>query len=146
MTSLRCEILVDVPAPLAWTALKNVPRTHELYAGVLVDGRFEGDIRTVTFANGMLVRERIIAIDEARMRVAYAVLGDRFEQHAASMRIVPVSARQCHFVWVSGFLPETNADTVGSLMAKSCAPLKRVLETNHPTHAFNAVSGVLSSG
>ncbi len=131
MTSLRNEILVDVPAADAWAALKSISKTHELFAGVLVDSRLEGDIRTVTFANGLVARERIVAVDESRMRVAYAVL-DIFEQHAASMRIVPVSARQCRFVWKSDFLPGTKAATVGPLMAQGCAALKRAIEASPP--------------
>jgi hypothetical protein len=130
MTSLRNEILLEVPAAEAWAALKDIPRTHELFAGVLVDGRLEGDIRTVTFANGMVVHERIVAVDDSRMRVAYAVL-DSFEQHAACMQIVPVSPRQCRFVFVSDFLPDTNAEMVGPLMAQGCVALKRVLEARH---------------
>jgi Polyketide cyclase / dehydrase and lipid transport len=135
MTSLRHEILVDVPTALAWAALKNVAKTHELFAGVLVDGRLEGDTRTATFANGMVIRERIVAIDDSRMRIAYAVLGDRFEQHAASMRIVPVNARQCRFVWLSDFLPDTNVETVDPLMAQGCTALKTVCEGNHRASA-----------
>ena len=105
---------LDVPAADAWSALKNISKTHELFAGVLVDGKLEGDVRTVTFANGMVARERIVAIDDSRMRVAYAVL-DMFEQHAASMRIAPVTSRQCRFVWISDFLPDAKAaiETVG---------------------------------
>jgi Polyketide cyclase / dehydrase and lipid transport len=127
MTSLRHEILLDVPASEAWAALKNIPKTHELFAGVLVDGRPEGDTRTVTFANGMVARERIVAVDDSRMRVAYAVL-DMFDQHAASMRVVPVGPRQCRFVWISDFLPDTKAEMVGPLMAQGCGALKRALE------------------
>jgi Polyketide cyclase / dehydrase and lipid transport len=130
MASLRNEILLEVPAAEAWAALKNISRTHELFAGVLVDGRLEGDIRIVTFASGMVARERIVAVDDSRMRVAYAVL-DSFEQHAASMQIVPVNPHQCRFVFVSDFLPDTSAEIVGPLMTQGCLALKRVLEARH---------------
>ena len=49
---------------------------------------------TVTFANGMVVRERIVDIDQQRRRLCYAVLGDMFEHHSASMQILPVNLRK----------------------------------------------------
>jgi hypothetical protein len=42
-----------------------------------------------------------------------------------------VNAHQCRFVFVSDFLPDTNADMVGPLMAQGCLALKRVLEARH---------------
>ena len=105
-------------------------KTHELFAGVLTDCRFDGTIRTVTFANGMVVDERMIAIDGDFQRIAYAALGDRFVSHAASMAIAPVNHQQCRFIWISDFLPDENAEMVGPLMEQGCAALKRVLEEN----------------
>ena len=105
MASIRSEEIVQIPADRAWAALRDVGNTHMLFAGVLVDGRIDGDIRTVTFANGMIVRERVVDIDEEQKRVAYTVLDGLFEHHSASMTIVPDGPERCRFVWISDFLP-----------------------------------------
>ena len=53
MASIHWEEQVRVPAERAWAMLRRPGEAHRLFAGVLVDGRVSGDIRTVTFANGM---------------------------------------------------------------------------------------------
>lgn len=99
-----------------------------LFAPVLADSVLDGDVRTVTFANGMIVRERIIDIDDQRLRLAYTVLGDRFEHHSASMQIVPIDDRTCRFVWISDILPDDRAALVGPLMEQGCRALVANIE------------------
>jgi hypothetical protein len=127
MTTLHDAIEIGVPAASAWEALKDIRRTHEMFAGVLVASSLDGDVRTVTFANGTVVRERIIGIDDGLKRIAYTVL-DRFEYHASSMQIEAIDDGRCRFVWISDFLPDSRAETVGTLMLLGCGALKRVLE------------------
>ncbi|MGH6734641.1 MAG: SRPBCC family protein [Methyloceanibacter sp.] len=129
MASIRREEIVEVPADKAWSALRDVGRPHALFADVLVDGSIDGDIRTVTFANGMVVRERIVDIDEASKRVAYAVIDGVFEHHSASMQIVPDGEGRCRFVWVSDFLPNEKMALVAPLVESGATALVRNLET-----------------
>ncbi len=128
MASLRWEEIVRIPAGTAWAALRDVGNAHRLFADVLVDGSIEGDIRTVTFANGMVVRERIVAIDEESRRVAYTVIDDIFEHHSASMEIVPDGAERCRFVWISDFLPDDRLEMVAPLVEAGSKALVRNLE------------------
>jgi hypothetical protein len=130
MASIRHEEVVGVPADKAWMALREVGMPHKLFADVLVDGHIDGDVRTVTFANGMVVRERIIDVDEETMRVAYTVLGDLFEHHSASMQIIPEGADRCRFVWISDFLPNERAEMVAPLVEQGSQALVRKLESN----------------
>lgn len=138
MTTVRDEISIDVPAAFAWTKLKDVSRTHELFPGVLVGSSLEGDIRTVTFANGSAVQERIISIADELRRIAYTVLGGRFEHHASSMQIEAIDADHCRFVWTSDFLPDSRAETVRPLMSLGCAALKRALEHDNADHSLTS--------
>ncbi len=110
MASLRIERDLAVSFETAWAAWRNVGAAPELFAGVLVDGQWDGRIRTVTFANGMVVRERILDVDDNNRRVAYTVLDEIFEHHSASMQIVPDGEERCRFIWISDFLP-ANART-----------------------------------
>lgn len=128
MASIRWEEWVQVPAETAWLALRDASTPHRLFAGVLVDGRMDNDIRTVTFANGMVVRERIIDIDEKAMRLAYTVIGDLFEHHSASMQIVPDSEGRCQFIWISDFLPDERIEMVAPLVEQGARALARNLE------------------
>lgn len=124
--------------------LRNVAMPQVLFSGVLVDGVIEGDIRTVTFANGMIVRERIIDIDETNLRVAYTVLGDLFEHHSAYMELFPDGEERCRFVWVSDFLPNERMELVKPLVEQGSRALVFNLEASIGT-AFSCGSPILGA-
>jgi len=128
MASIHSDVLVNVGAEQAWAALREVGNVARLFADVLVDARLDGDLRTVTFANGSIVRERIIDIDEARRRVAYAVLDEPFAHHNASMQILPEAPSTCRFVWISDFLPGSVAGGVAPLIEAGSQAFKRNVE------------------
>jgi len=130
MASIRREEIVRVSAEEAWAALRNVGMPHRLFADVLVDSRIDGDVRTVTFANGMIVRERIVDIDEENRRVAYAVIGDMFEHHSASMEIIPDGVGRCRFIWISDFLPNERMEMVAPLVELGSRALVHNLEAD----------------
>jgi hypothetical protein len=128
MASLIESVEINVSASVAWHALRDVGAAHKLFAGVLVDGSIEGEYRTVVFADGMTVKERIVGIDDDNMRLAYTVLGEVFEFHAASMQIVATGPASCIFLWWTDVLPEGATEMVASLMNQGGAAAKRVLE------------------
>ena len=128
MSSIWWEETVAVPADIAWDSLRRVDLAHELFAPVLVDGRISGDVRTVTFANGLVVRERIVDVDEARRRISYTVLDGVFEHHSASIQIVPIDAKSCRFVWITDFLPAEKSDMVKPLVEQGSKAIARNIE------------------
>ncbi|WP_322056999.1 SRPBCC family protein [Paraburkholderia sp. J63] len=120
MASLYREIPLETDAAHAWATLRDSRNIARIFAGVLTDAHLEGDMRTVTFANGNVVQERIVAVDDAHMRVAYTVCGPNFDQHAASMQIVADSGGRCRMVWISDFLPDERRAMVEPLMDAGC--------------------------
>jgi hypothetical protein len=116
MAKIWWEELVAAPAERAWSALRRVDMAHILFSPVLVDCEMERDSRTVTFANGLVVRERVITLDEQRRSIAYSVLGDMFEHHSASMTILPVDETSCRFIWISDLLPDQRTEIVQPLV------------------------------
>jgi hypothetical protein len=133
MASIHHEATIDVSAAAAWARLRQVDRAHTLFAPVLVDGTFDRDAqtRTVRFANGMVVQERILDVDEARRRVAYTVVGGSgMSYHHASMQIIDVGRERCRFVWVSDFLPAEFRDQMAPLVEAGTQALKTNLEVH----------------
>jgi hypothetical protein len=128
MSSIWWEETIAVPAEIAWASLRRVDRAHELFAPVLVDGSISGDVRTVTFANGLVVRERILDVDETRRRISYTVLDGVFEHHNASMQIVPIDAKSCRFVWITDFLPAGKSDMVKPLVEQGSKAIASNIE------------------
>ena len=130
MPSIHHEVTVEVSAQQAWTALRAVGAAHELFAPVLVDGELQGDTRRVHFANGMVVRERVLDVDESRRRVAYTVLdGPGMSYHHASMQIVDAGPNRCQFVWITDYLPADIGGKLTPLIEAGSNALKVNLES-----------------
>jgi len=129
MASIRKEIVVDVGAEPAWDALRRVGQPHTLFAPVLTGSDLSGDVRTVRFANGMVVRERILDVDEAHSRVAYAVVEpEGMTYHHASMEIAEAGPGRCTFIWITDFVPAEAAAGLQPLIDQGAEALKRNLE------------------
>ena len=129
MASIREERPLDVDSATAWSAVRQVGDAHHLFAPVLVDGSLDGDSRTVRFANGMIVRERILAVDDDHRRVAYTALGaDGITYHHAAMEIDDPAPGRCLFVWTTDVLPDQVAGMIAPLMVQGADALKANLE------------------
>ena len=129
MASIHKEQTLDVDGDKAWARLRVVADAHKLFSPVLVDCQLNGDTRTVRFANGMVVTERILAVDDVKRRVAYAVQdGPGMAYHHASMQIVDVGPGRCTFIWITDFLPEEVGSNIAPLVEQGSSALKRNLE------------------
>jgi hypothetical protein len=129
VASIHKEMAVEVEPGTAWAALRNVGDAHRLFAPVVAECRLEGDVRTVRFANGMVLREHILDVDDARRRVAYAVFeGPGMTYHHASMQVVEAGPGTCRFVWTTDFLPAGIRDNIAPLIDQGAAAFKGNLE------------------
>jgi hypothetical protein len=152
MASIHHEVVVKMDTDEAWAALRQVGQAHRLFAPVLVGGQLDGDIRTVSFANGMVVRERILDVDDQRKRVAYAVLdGPGLEFHHASMELLEEGPGRCRFRWITDFVPDNAAAALQPLIEQGSQALKKNLEgtplarTGHRPDS-RATSGMTEDG
>jgi hypothetical protein len=129
MASIYEQLVVEVGSETAWAALRLVGDAHKLFAPVLVEGQLDGDTRTVRFANGMVVQERILDVDDARRRVAYTVLnGPGMMYHHASMQVVDAGPGRCLFQWTTDFHPPEIGGNLAPLIEEGARALKRNLE------------------
>ena len=129
MGSIHKELAIGASADEAWAALRRVGEAHKLFAPVLIDGHLAGDSRTVTFANGLKVRERIVDVDDERRRVVYSVVeGTPMTHHNAAMQIVEERAGRCRFIWTSDFLPDEFSQTMAPLVEQGAQALKANIE------------------
>jgi carbon monoxide dehydrogenase subunit G len=133
MASIRKEIMVDAPPDRVWDALRDVGAVHTRLARQMVlDTRLEGDSRVVTFANGEVVRERIVSVDDRSRRLAYAAVGWRTTHHNASFEVLADGNGRSRLVWITDLLPDTLADLVGGNMDQGAVAIKQTLEAGPP--------------
>jgi uncharacterized protein YndB with AHSA1/START domain len=128
MAAVHVETRIRASAQQVWQALAATGEAHRAFAGVLKDCRLESeDLRIATFANGMVVKERIVSVEPERMRFAYSVL-EKFVHHSATMQVVARGANECDFVWIADVLPHAAAASITPLMEQGAKALRAVME------------------
>ena len=130
MASIRKEILIAARPDEVWDAIRDVGAIHtRLAKGFVTDTRLEGDSRLVTFANGVVVRELIVDVDDDARRLAYAVVEWRAKHHHATFQVF-AQGNGSRVVWTTDLLPNDLAELVEGLMTQGAASMKTTLESH----------------
>jgi carbon monoxide dehydrogenase subunit G len=129
MASIHREIRIDSGADDVWEAVRDWGAPHKRLApGFLVDSRAEGDARIVTFADGLVVRELIVDVDDHARRLVWAAVGGRLTHHNASMQVFADGQGRSRVVWVADLLPNELAGYVSGLIEQGLGVMKQTLE------------------
>jgi polyketide cyclase/dehydrase/lipid transport protein len=129
MATIRKEILTDARPELVWDALRDVGALHtRLVPGFVTDTRLEPGARIVTFANGMVVREAIVTIDDAERRIVWSASGGTLAHHNGSAQVLPGPWGKGRIVWIADFLPDAAAPAIGAMMDDGLRAMKRTLD------------------
>jgi len=129
MASIRKEMLIKARPEDVWAAIRDVGAVHQRLApGFVIDTRLDEDARIVTFANGAVVRERIVDIDDQARRFAYAAVGGRTTHHNASMQVITLGSERSRLVWITDLLPNEVAATINELVEQGARAMKQTLE------------------
>jgi hypothetical protein len=128
-TTIRIETPIAASVTKVWASVRDVGAVStRLAPGFVVDTRLEGDVRTVTFANGAVVRERIVSIDDSIHRLGYSAIDGLPTFHFASIEVM--SNRQgCTLIWTADVLPNSVEPRIRTLMEQGLAAMKKTLET-----------------
>lgn len=132
MASIHKEFVVDATPEQVWDVLADFGAVHERLApGFVTDTRLDADTRTVTFADGTIVAERLVGLDPASRRVAYSIVGGHLHpaHHHASMQALPAENGKTLFVWHTDVLPEDLATSIAESVDQGSTVIQRALET-----------------
>ena len=133
MASIRREIQVAARPEQVWDAVRDVGAIHQRLArGFVTDTRLDGDARLVTFANGMVVRELIVDVDDEARRCAWAAVGGRLTHHNASLQVFAHGGDGARVVWIADLLPNELAGYVTGMIEQGMAAMKQTLESAAP--------------
>lgn len=132
MATIIRTISIDVDPVQAWKALRDFGALHErLVRGFVTDCTLdEPEVRTITFYNGAVAKERLVGIDERACRLAYTVIESGLESahHNASAQVHEHHGRT-RFEWTTDVLPDAIAPIVADLMDRGIEAIKWTLET-----------------
>jgi carbon monoxide dehydrogenase subunit G len=136
MATIQKEITIEAAPAAVWAAIRDVGAVHErLVPGLLTATTFDGEARTVTFANGLVIRERIVTVDDTARRLVYAATGGRTTHHNASLQVLAEGPRRTRLVWITDLLPAEAAEPVAALVERGAAVMKATLERGGSTPA-----------
>src|SRR5580692_5588997 len=117
MASIRKQVLIDASPEAVWDAVRDWGALHErLVPGFVVDTQLDGADRIVTFANGMVVREVLVDLDDDARRLAWSIVGGPYTHHNAHAQVFPDGESACRFVWIADLLPNELAVPTGEAM------------------------------
>ena len=131
MASISREIVIESGAEDVWQVIGDFATGPSRMAqGFVVDTKTEAGFRIVTFADGTVVRERLIAVDHDARRIVYSVVGGDVqpEHDNAAMQVVADGKTRCRLVWIRDVLPDALAAPMAEAMSHGIAVIKRTLD------------------
>ena len=129
MGSVVREIVIDAPAEAVWAVVGDFEGGPvRMSGGALTASKLvEPGVRALTFADGTVVRERLVARDEASRRVAYAWIGDGVAHDNTSMQVLEEDGGRSRLVWVHDTLPDELTGWLATTMDRMVPLLRRSL-------------------
>lgn len=132
MATIYKEFRVAAPPEFVWAAIKDVRAVHtRLAQGFVVDTVLDGDVRTVTFANGFVVKERIVSVMDPHRRLAYTSIGGRASHHNAYFQVFVEPDAESRVLWVTDLLPEDVHAPIEQMVELGAAAIQRTLEGSY---------------
>jgi hypothetical protein len=129
MASIRREVVIDASPETAWDALRDVGALHErLCPGFVTDTKLEPGGRIVSFGNGLVARELIVALDEPERRLVWSASGGRLSHHNASAQVFAEPGGRTRFVWIADLLPDEMAPAIAAMMGQGIETIRKTLE------------------
>ena len=132
MASIRREVIIEVPADELWDRVRDVGALHtRLVAGFVTDCRLDGNARIVTFANGMVVREPIVDLNDNDRRLVWGAVGGQTSHYNASAQVFAEGANRSRLVWLVDLLPNELAPAITGMMEQGLAAMKKTVEGSY---------------
>lgn len=126
MASIRKEIPLDARAEDVWDAVRDIGALHtRLVPGFVVDTKLEPGTRIVTFANGMVVRELIVDLDDKARRLVWSAVGGRLRHHNASAQVFAEGDARSRLVWIADLLPDELAGDIRGMIEQGALAMQK---------------------
>lgn len=135
MATLEREMWTRARPELVWDAIRDVGALHtRLVPGFVIDTRLEPGARVVTFANGKVVKEPIVSVDDARMRLVWASEGGALSHYNGAVRVFPERGGS-RVVWTADFLPNEAESALAPMLEEGLRVMKATLDANASSEA-----------
>ena len=125
---IRRTFTVPASADDVWDVLRDIGALHiRLAPGFVTDTVvLAPDKRRVTFANGAIVTEQIVSIDDDERRLAYTILERADEHHHASFEVLPHPGGAT-LIWTTDVMRGPVAETFRATMVAALPVIRAAL-------------------
>lgn len=129
MATIKQEIEIERSKEFVWDAIRDVGAIHQrLVPGFVLDCKLEGDWRTVTFANQMVVRELIVSVDDETCRHSWSARGGTLNHHNASVQVFAEGDNRSRVIWIADLMPNEAAGAISEMIGQALKTMKQTLE------------------
>ena len=129
MATIRSELKTRAPASEVWSAIRDVGALHtRLVPGFVTDTKVEPGARVVTFANGMVVREPIVTLDDEARRLVWTAEGGRTSHYNSALQVSKLADGSTSVVWTVDFLPDDANGSLSKAIEAGLAAMQRTLD------------------
>jgi hypothetical protein len=129
MATIYTQFVVKASPEFVWEAIRDVGAVHtRLAQGFVTNTVLEGTVRTVTFANGFVVREQIVSVNDELRRLAYSAVGGRATHHNAYFQVFADADRGSQVLWVTDLLPDDVQGAIAQMVELGAAAIVKTLE------------------
>lgn len=130
MASIHLETEPAVAPEQQWATVRNVGGLSGML-NIIAESSLDGDQRTCTMADGAVLSETILAVDDDNRRVAYTITESPFpiEAHAASMQVFDAGNGRSTFRWITDLKPDALADGLGPMLAGAVSGMEEQFGT-----------------
>ena len=130
MGSVIREMVVNASPERVWQTVGDFAEGPRLTTpDIFVDCRLvEPDLRQMTFADGKIVRERLIARDEQARRIVGAWEGEEVKHDNTSMQVFAENNGRSRLVWIHDTSPDDLCDWLAAAMDQLAPEIRRSLE------------------
>ena len=128
MATIFKEFEIAASPEFVWAAIRDVGAVHtRLAKGFVTDTTLADGVRTVTFANGFVVSEKIVTIDDERRRLAYTSVGGKASHHNAYFQVF-ATATGTRLQWVTDLLPDDAREPISQMVEAGSTAIRETLE------------------
>lgn len=136
MTTVHREMVIDAEPDRAWAVIGDFANGPTAMAPGFVTGcrLASPDVRVVTFVNGDVAWERLVAIDESTRRIVWSVFDGwtRPAHDNASFQVFAEGTDRTRLVWIHDVLPDELATSFATAMDGGLEVIERTLARRAP--------------
>jgi hypothetical protein len=132
MATIQRRVDIASSATNVWAVLRDFGGLHQMVPGFVASCVREGNVRIVTFSNGVVVHEELVSRDDEVHRLAWTIVGGRFKHHNGSMHVVATGIDTSEVTWTSDLLPDELVPVVDGMMAQVLSVMKTTFDLSTP--------------